>query len=86
MTCIAIKVVRREPGRDGKILCDLRQDGKCRMVMMRSIGYDVSQLFEHSTSMKYSAFLELNYCTFFESIAPTFSSVPYFRKYRSYPY
>ena len=27
--------VRREPGRDGKILCDHRQD----MVMMRLIGY-----------------------------------------------
>ena len=28
------KIVRREPGRDGKILCDHRQDG-----YVRSIGY-----------------------------------------------
>ena len=30
------KVVRREPGRDGKIFCDHRQDGNEEV---RSIGY-----------------------------------------------
>ena len=35
------KNVRREPGRDGKILSDHRQDGndEVHRVMMRSIGY-----------------------------------------------
>ena len=36
------KIVRREPGRDGKILCDLRQDGNDEVHRL----YQVSEMKE----------------------------------------